>query len=771
MEDNIFEKDYKLYLTGFFIILVLPFINFQPWLSPPAWGKIIIFRIIISLFLYLFLYRIIVERKYSIFKELARNKIILLLLGLALLYISATIFSLNPHFSFWGSPLRAGGSLNYISYIFFAILAFLVVKKEDWQKLWDLSFVVGLLVTFVAVLQKLNIFHSFIIPRTDRAIGTMGGAPFLALYLCLLLFMALSFGIKSSGRKRVFYFFSSAVFLLGVILSGSKGAILAVGISLLFYGLFYPSKKVKWIRLACAACLIILLLAIFGISKSPALIEKIENNNIIGNAFHRIWSPMAIIFSNENISFKEAGFTIFHDRLSTWIISINALKERPLLGFGPENFSIAFDRYFDNSLPGYENEEWWDRAHNFIFDISVTAGIPALIVFLALFGFLLHKLQRNKDAINHGIQATLIAYLINNLFNFDVFSTYLLLFLTIAYALSIVSKSLNLNKNNLPEGEDNPLKSVAFVMAFIVLIFFIWFGALKPLWINKEINVALNEIKTGKKEKAIKTMENILTEKSVIRNYTLLQFAEILNISISAPPLPTAETKIILVEKELKALEESMILRPNYTRTWWASNIYSNYLIEAVGDPSYKEKAVQFCEKAFQLSPGRWKTSKDCANTYLLIEDFHKAKEKADKCIAANPKAGICWFKKALANIALEELEEAEKNLSESKQRNYPRMTDYSEFTQLAWFYNNLSEHTKDPSVKIYAYEEMVKAYRTAADNYLKTLGQENPQYHAYLARTYKKMGDMENAKREAEIVLKLMPEQTQSIDNFLKNL
>jgi len=47
------------------------------------------------------------------------------------------------------------------------------------------------------------------------------------------------------------------------------------------------------------------------------------------------------------------------------------------------SISIAFDKYYDPSLfkiTSSNNLVWWDRAHNFIFDIGVTAGIPALMI-------------------------------------------------------------------------------------------------------------------------------------------------------------------------------------------------------------------------------------------------------------------------------------------------------------------------------------------------------------------------------------------------------
>jgi tetratricopeptide (TPR) repeat protein len=773
MQENIFEKDYKIYLVCFFIILALPFVNFQPWLSPPAWGKAIIFRIIISFFIYIFLYRVIAEKKYNIFKEIIKNKIVILLLILLLLYLLATVFSLDPRFSFWGSPLRSGGSLNYILFIIFAVLAFLIIKKKDWKKLWDFSFLIGVLVTLVALAQKLRIFSGFIIPHSDRAIGTMGGAPFLALYLCLLLFMAFSFGINTAGKKKWLYFASSAFFIFGVILSGSRGAILGVLIGFLFYVLFYPSQKIRLVKIASLGFLALIVLGLWILNSQPSLVAKIEQNKIAGNAFERVWSSVEPMFNVKSFSLYDISSSVFKDRTASWIISIKALKEKPLLGYGPENFSIAFDKYYNMSLPGLnEGTDWWDRAHNFIFDISVAEGVPALVVFLLLFIFLFLKLQKNKSVLKHGLQATFIVYLINNLFNFDVFSTFLLFFFSVAFALYLTSEKPNLEKKSFNKKE-NPFRTIAFVIAFILLLSFMWFGALKPLWINKEINVALSYLEQGRKDLAIQKMENVLTKKSNIRNYTLLQYVEIVNISMNIPPAPTAETRLQLTQKTASALKESVTLRPYYTRSWWALNIYTNYFLGVLQNPSdeLKQEAVGFCQKARELSPGHWKIIKDCTTTYLTLENYDTALEAAQKCLDVKPDEGICWIRKAMAHIGLGNIDEAKKDIEEAKNVNYPEKYDLTQRSQIVGFYNSmLKKDTINEQTRQFLYQELITLYQDLIAASVHEYNIDSPQYHASLAYIYEQAGNQEKAREEASIVLKLAPEAAKSVDEFLKN-
>ena len=50
------------YLIGFFLILILPLINLPPWFSPPDWGKTVLFRILMSVLLFLFFAQLIDRR-------------------------------------------------------------------------------------------------------------------------------------------------------------------------------------------------------------------------------------------------------------------------------------------------------------------------------------------------------------------------------------------------------------------------------------------------------------------------------------------------------------------------------------------------------------------------------------------------------------------------------------------------------------------------------------------------------------------------------------
>jgi hypothetical protein len=193
-----------IYLTGFFLILILPFLNLPPFFSPPDWGKTIVFRSIMAILLFIFLVQILFKEKISI----KTSKTFWLLIALLLVFSLATLFSLDRSFSFWGSPYRSGGFLNFAFYIIFAILAFLILRKSDWEKVWVFSFIIAVLVSLVAIFQRFGILSNIFVSVLNQPWSTIGGSTFLAVYLLILSFLALTFilrSIKNLDRKWFFY--------------------------------------------------------------------------------------------------------------------------------------------------------------------------------------------------------------------------------------------------------------------------------------------------------------------------------------------------------------------------------------------------------------------------------------------------------------------------------------------------------------------------------------------------------------------------------------
>ncbi len=761
------NKLYWLYFTGFFIILALPLLTYPPLFFPPDWGKVIVFRSLLSVLIFVlacqFLYKKnekITERKIK-WKSFSYLSLWLLTLLLAIYFI-ATIFSAEPYFSFWGSPARSEGSLNFAFFAFLPILLFFLIKGKDWQKIWDFSIFIGFLVTLVGIFQYFGIFNNILIPSEGGGIAsTAGYSGFFATYLLLLSFLALSFGLKEVSKKRFFYFICLLFFLFGIFISGARAAYLGIIIGFIYYLLFYP-KKIKTLKIIAIIILIIIISIVSYINFSAKLPNVFYENRILS-------------YFSSRLSLKTAWIDITETRASTWKIGIGAIKEKPLLGWGPENFQIAFDKFYDPSLPQMLIL-WWDRAHNFLIEYAVNAGVPFLIIYLLLISVIFFELQKikrknseqanadnngltGKAIIAHAIQAGFVGYLITSLFTFDGFVTHLIFFLLIGYSFFLIYKPEQIEetaKQQKRTQEKSWWKSASVFILACLLIWFIWSFNIKPLKINSQIVIAENFVSQQKCDAALAKTESVFSQKSILDAYSRMKYVNF----IKKCATNIGEKDLEYAQKGVETAKIITSKQPTYTRGWIASGAFTNILIEKEKDPKIKQglfdKAGYYFKKAQKLSPNRPEIYIEWAKAYLVADDLKGMEEKIQQCIALTKDNPDCYWYLGIAQMRLGDTINGQKNLELAKQKGLSYGPTY--FYQLIPIYN------------------AAKNYKGLANVYSELTGfsPNNFQYHASFAFVLAKMGEYERAKQEAQIVLKLKgddPEIRAEVEMFLKTL
>lgn len=790
---DIENKLYKFYLITFLIIFsVLPFAAVPPWFHPETWGKFILFRVILSILLFIFIKQVLykeIDFSYLIEKIKSVSWLFGLLLLLAGLYFLSAVFSPEPSFSFWGSPMRGGGAVNMIFMIIFPLILFLIVRPKDWQKIWDFSFIGGLVVSFIGIFQKFEWFGEYIIGYYGRVVSTMGGPSFLALYLLLLLPIALCFGVKylkNKSKKSVFYFFCALMFSIVLILAATRAAFLGLFVAFLYFIFFYPtrqfSRKYRIVLLAGKTSAIVLIIAGFFIAhwivNNPDTYRKVEQNKILGVAFERI-EPLVKDFSIYKI--------VPESRVSSWRIGLKSIKDHPILGYGPENYSIPYDKYFDQTLPGFSATDagggtnWWDRAHNFVIEIAVTVGLPALIVYFLIAGILFFWLQRLKKTqsiiICHGIQATFIAYFTALLFGFDCFSSYLIFFLFVAYILSSISqfKGQTAIKEARWEKTGQSLflisekyKGTILTVLFIAIIIFIWLVNLKPLGVNAEINYSDYYIglQPPEVQKAIDKMEKAVESPGILRNYIELKYAD--NIGKILPFYP--EQRVNFAKKAIDLLGKAKDSRKTYTRTWYTYGAYINIFIESYKkiDPVLKKQLLQEADsafkKAYELSPGRQRTLISWIRADILREDYEQAKKRSQQCIDLDSTFADCWWALGISEIYLSDMKEATLNMQKAVEKGYDNQSRDTMIQLLNAYikYFDASNNKRDVSV-----------YPKLAEVYEKLIFYEpgNFQYYASAAFVYNELKEYDKARDRAIFTYALSPESLVNIESFIKHM
>ncbi|MFN0120051.1 MAG: putative O-glycosylation ligase, exosortase A system-associated [Blastocatellia bacterium] len=108
-------------------------------------------------------------------------------------------------------------------------------------------------------------------------------------------------------------------------------------------------------------------------------------------------------------------------RLKVWGISLEIIRDHPLMGVGIRNILLVTQRY---SIPGGDVLV----SHNAYLQMATDAGIPALLLFLALIGVSWLRLRKTRGILKihapdsplikycHGMEASLPAYMTSAIF-------------------------------------------------------------------------------------------------------------------------------------------------------------------------------------------------------------------------------------------------------------------------------------------------------------------------------------------------------------------
>ncbi len=457
---------------GLGIILFTPVMMSGKFFFPFIFTKALVFRITVLLVFLAFLFLAIVDKKY-------RFRITNLTIFLSLYLLIITISSLLAktfYFSFWGDIERSEGIITwiYLLALFLVVSGFLKSKKE-WYVFFDLSFLASLLVALFALGQRLD--WQFVLNHGEsRLSATIGNPAFLAAYLFFNVFFALILlWVKRGDNIWKWYYLPGILLNLYIIMETATRGVMVGLISSVFLGSFLmifftnTNKIVKKVFLGTILFLFLFVLMIF-LGRNTSFIQ---NNN----SLRRL----------SKISLQDRTV---QTRLMTWNSAWQGIKEKPILGWGYENFFLIFNKYFNPQI--YRNSGsriWFDRAHNIIFDQLAVGGILGLLVYLSLIFYPIYFLgswilkdfgktqaffrkiwgkMKDEAIIDKKlaiiIVSLLVGYFVQNLFVFDSLVTYIPFIFILAF-ISHYEKSFEIKF----------LKSENFyqIFSFILLILFV----------------------------------------------------------------------------------------------------------------------------------------------------------------------------------------------------------------------------------------------------------------------------------------------------------
>ncbi len=322
--------------------------------------------------------------------------------GLLSAYGLATVTSIAPRLSLWGSYQRFEGLYTTGVYfiIFFSILARLRTREQI-DRLITTVLLVSFPISLYGILQ-----HFGLDPLqwgwdvSTRVTSTLGNPIFLAAFLIMVVPLTL-YRILEAGRETArasinqigCYFVLLSTQLICVFFTQSRGPWLGLMAGLFFFALLLAAvrHKKKWTALITGTGIaVILALVLISLPNSPLqFMRKVP-----------YLSRMSEVFDSSG-----------RVRLLIWQGAaqlVAAEPKRALIGYGPETMFIAFSPYYDPELRRLEGHETFpDRSHNETFDALVTTGFIGCTIYLLLFAGLIYGGMKSLGLIRSNVQRKL----------------------------------------------------------------------------------------------------------------------------------------------------------------------------------------------------------------------------------------------------------------------------------------------------------------------------------------------------------------------------
>lgn len=540
----------------------------------------------------------------------------------------ATVAGVNPARSMWGGIERMEGLFQSLHHVIFLILMVSVFSKEDdWLWFFRISLGVSLLVAMIGISEWASSAPS------HRPISTLGNPAYLGGYLLVHIFLGIFFAWKGSSLTRGAYLAVVAVESIALVLTATRASALGLVFGLVVVGGLLttlpteqrtaPQRRFAAIFLGC---LIVIGAGAWGISRLDFISE--------------LTAPIDRMTTVMNASAEH--------RLYAWEIALSAIRDKPVLGWGPNNFDRAFNAFFQprSDLATPRDEDWWDRTHNVILDLGISSGIAGIIAFLTLLGIVIwvfYRCANTRHTQTASHQKPMFAmiglvsgYFVNLLFIFPVLVTSIPFLGVIGYANyhSTRAGSDSVRTGHFAKRFAKPVRlGIACIVALTIFALYKW--TLVPMERLHRFQLALPNSSTVINQAAIDRIKTVMVDQPFDKRELRFFIAQMgMNASGNKNFSPFIQRS--LLDFAATELRTQIALSPQDLRPLWdfADVLYQRALV----DPSIAKAAVDAYRHAIAVSPKQPQLHMELADSFILAQDLDSAERALQQVVLYAPR-------------------------------------------------------------------------------------------------------------------------------------
>lgn len=606
---------------GIILILFVPLIFDGGLYFPFITGKAFYLMFFTEIIFFLWLVLAIFYPKY----RPPKNPLIITVVLYFFAYFLATLFGADFQHGFWGKFERMGGFIFLLHLLlFFLVMVSFLKSRQQWMKLILLTSFLGATIGLLNFIK--NVFGINIIIGDNNGLS-FGNDSFLATYLLMTFFFSLIIFLENpNGNKLLFLMNKNDYRFVGGIFALSSGL-----------GLFFSGGRAAKLS-ALFGCFLIYLFYL-AFHQDDKNLQRTGKIILFLSCVAVIVLTISLLIPN---SFTQNLLSVYATRArpTVWAIAFEMFKERPIFGWGPENFEYGFLKHFNPKmfLPEYGGETRFDKAHNVTVDTLIDAGILGLLTFLLIYYFIFYILWKGykEKRISFNLAAVMsalfISHFIQNLVVFDTPGTYTLWIFAIGLVAFLGLKEPTRIKRQEPNESDSQTLYLKTGAVFVLAIIFgvsLYNFVIKPY---KTCALTASALKQEESEERVEMYKKALRT-SPISRYSIREKFAISSGNLYKDNLaPKSEVEFVLRE-----LEKTISENPYEV---FAPYFYGKIVHETdlKYDPTKLNKAENYLKQAIERCPKLQYLYWVLAYIEADKKNYDEAINIAEKAIALEPR-------------------------------------------------------------------------------------------------------------------------------------
>jgi O-antigen ligase/tetratricopeptide (TPR) repeat protein len=602
-------------IVGLFLLPIIPYYVSKSMFFPFITGKNFAFRVIIEVVFASWIMLAFRDIRYRPRKSGLAISIALFLGIIAL----ADLFGVNFIKSVWSNFERMEGLMGLLHTTAFFFVAGTVLCVDNlWKRFFHWSFIIATVLAIYGILQIVGVLD---INQGSgvRVDSTLGNATYLGVYAMIHIFLAFFYLFRHKGSSIIRYLYIAFILLQFTLLyySATRGAILGLlfGACLALALIIWRERRNAKVKKGAVFVAIGLLTIIGGF-------YLLRNSGVVKNS--EVLSRFSSISLNEGRS-----------RFMVWNMAWQGFLERPILGWGQENFDVVFNKYYNPQM--YTQEAWFDRAHNIVFDWLIAGGLLGFLSYLSIITMALYLIWKDKRGVLSPIDKSIltgffVAYFFQNLFVFDNITSYFLYFSVLGMIHGLeASPSTKHKKSSVwnKMGALGNFERITAPVVVIVLIGSLYLVNVRPIAAGQYLIQSISRQEGGPSEN-IARFERALSLATIGKievREQLMQFALQL-AETDGVDNDLKEKTVSWAESEMrKQVEEAPLSARNY--------FFLGTFLRRIGRA---KEATEVLENAVKLSEKKQIILFELGLAYLTLGDHENSLSAFKRAFDAEPK-------------------------------------------------------------------------------------------------------------------------------------